>query len=879
MDQLKKDQLADLGGAIAAGAANEVLPYQRSTEPQKFASADNAAPSAGGALSLPSSSTIGGAIAGSVPNVPSNSAPGSTVINDTDIVVGQTAAAASSEQTISSNAPSGSLPNAQPGSVFTTSTAPITAPAGMDVVNGKIADARAQFHQEFGQSAAEMGKGTVTGAIENAQNIGSLNAAITGQPASPQSQAGQMPSVSSGAQIQQQHDVGSRAYPNPPLPGSPANVGEVKSGQQPQPLPMPMDMLKKDQLADLGASIAAGATNEVLPYQRSTEPQQFASAGTDATTASQGRSANESPAGAAPSVPGSTRVSSDGATTLASQVTQSGGSYVASSGTSSGAAPVSGQTPASSTFQSARLDAPKTQGAPQGADIVNGKIVEANEKFKNGVANEGAKMAREGVQNAAENPRGMSMLQQALNGQSISTPPQQAAGQPQRSETDSAPGQVNQQHNAQQQFVQPHAQQQQPQQPAQSQSNQPMNLIRDAQLGQLGDNIARNAVPEVKPADRSEIVSISGAASANPGVPTPGSGSMLSQAMNLGRPLEQPAAADPSGSAGSANAGTPASATSAGTTQTGSVSNESTVAANDAWTRATNASANVDSKPVSDAGTPVNNAANNADTVNNHIRENYAQFEQNVINQSQQAAADQVKHAVEGANSVARNSLEGTVTGAASPLTTSHTPSSSPSHTVDGSTKLHSGGESMLSSAPQTSGQPSVPQGAPQFGPVDGATPTTSGQPGSSTPQQGTSHQLLAKDNLLKGLADVVGSAPDIKQAGSGPSAANPGPTGDAGNSMLGRVLFGALPAASGKTDKTAGTQKDNQNKKSEKGQSGKHKRPPTAGEAAYNQLKEEEEKFLQSGEEQGRQAVKDASDQAANPGQSKKKPEDENNK
>ena len=217
--------------------------------------------------------------------------------------------------------------------------------------------------------------------------------------------------------------------------------------------------------------------------------------------------------------------------------------------------------------------------------------------------------------------------------------------------------------------------------------------------------------------------------------------------------------------------------------------------------------------PTADSGTA---PANPNQIMGDQIRGNYDRFEQGVIKTGETAATNQVQNAVEANNSVARSSLDSTVQGTAG----WQPGSTSTFQTADASTNVQ-----------QT---PNI-QPTPTAGDTTQA-PLTPTAPSAPAGAQQALNPLYGKE--IRDIADAIGSAPVVMPASvhhtsldpatgqplpaSTPAPAAPGssqpnntaqpptsgepPAQSKPQSVLGRVLFGALPIP----DKTGKRQSDN---------------------------------------------------------------------
>jgi hypothetical protein len=279
------------------------------------------------------------------------------------------------------------------------------------------------------------------------------------------------------------------------------------------------------------------------------------------------------------------------------------------------------------------------------------------------------------------------------------------------------------------------------------------------------------------------------------------------------------------------------------------------------------------------------NASNNNSSIfGQRIQDNYQQFNQNVANVSAAEVASQTRGAVESNQSVAGSSLNSNL------QETAGWQQSAPAANVDNTTQ-------------QTTNYAQYQQEQQRHA---SQTHDASVNPTGGTEQ--TVNPLYAKE--MQDMADSIGSAPSVmpsdSQTGnqatgqplmpaagshaphtmaqdpqapatpqnpqSPPPPATPPPPNQ--QSVLGRVLFGALPVPENQTN-NAGTK----DAKSEgappvtnkpgtpnaQTKDGQQKGGSILGNALFGRIKKDEEAFLSSADEAGRKAVRDASQQNAN--------------
>src|SRR6185437_7931649 len=178
--------------------------------------------------------------------------------------------------------------------------APGAGPNYSAIVPGQIDEARKGFEKGLGDQGAAQGLASAQNAIEHQKQDagGNLEGQVTGLP--PQVSANQSPIETSAHHFMAQQRGPEAIPPQVSGSGAPVNPAEIKAER-----PQQMDQLRKDALADLGGSIAKGATPEVKDYTRSTELPKLAGADGQPSSSALGAAlgwANSAPAGGAPNI-------------------------------------------------------------------------------------------------------------------------------------------------------------------------------------------------------------------------------------------------------------------------------------------------------------------------------------------------------------------------------------------------------------------------------------------------------------------------------------------------------------------------------------------------------------------------------------------------
>jgi hypothetical protein len=361
------------------------------------------------------------------------------------------------------------------------------------------------------------------------------------------------------------------------------------------------------------------------------------------------------------------------------------------------------------------------------------------------------------------------------------------------------------------------------------------NTLARQELERIGDSIAANAVPQVLSANRtaapdgtisstgvaggsgatlasasadltgsaSNLTGLSPAATTSGATGTTGGGSGTPETV---RPAEPPAGAT---TYASASAGNPGTATPLGSATTSTTS--------------TTASGGGSSGGLFGTGTTNGGngvTANNSNIVGERIAGNYQQWEKDVTAEGQRAATEQVRGAVENNSTVARGSLEGTMTGSVNSVPAGPAGGRTPTNAFDSASAAannygsSAGGATYLAAAATSGGTASSGTTSQPGTTAGGATVNSSATSSSSatnnivannvttsntnalevnTAVTGSSN-TLAREQLTR-VADTIGSTPDVLRAG-GSNGNSPNPA------MFGTVSKNredALDAARGK--------------------------------------------------------------------------------